>query len=301
MATTHIRVTLNEALQIKAGRVPVDAVDVPLADVLPLLGVLPREELARCPARLQEGPFNPELAEATPEIVAEQLKLRGEARVARKLVQEEADRERKQREEERLAEVAAQRAKLDAEYLTRVNAGKHVDCFDRDGDVATHWRSFFERHPEALATARASREAAVAEREARDEADNAQARAFVIAHVPEYRRAAEDGCDVRHRATEAVLAWLKERDAVETHGDDVHTCPSAQAYAKLDEVKQLIHDVPGDVLRNAEVMITRGDLANKLHEKRIRTCVRVDCELPWGEEIDRSFLAEGDPDLIDED
>lgn len=126
--------------------------------------------------------------------------------------------------------------------------------------------------------------------DAEKEALRAAARAYVLEHVPEYTRAASEGCDVRHRATEHVRGLLAAFGAVLSCSDEPHPCPSARAYAKLDEVTAALAAIP--VMTGAEITLTRSDVAGKNEPEDLRTCVRIEHVLPWGAEVDRVVVAE---------
>lgn len=130
-----------------------------------------------------------------------------------------------------------------------------------------------------------------AEREAKAEVWRAAARAYVIEHVPEYARAASEGCDVRHRATEHVQAQLAALGAAPTASDEPHTCPSAHAYAELDRLTAAVAALPG--MEGAELEITRSDVNWRRGTPALyRTCIHIAHELPWGDDIDRAINTE---------
>lgn len=192
--------------------------------------------------------------------------------------------EREEKEARERAEAERQEdERLDAEGLDL------ADTLDKRGGPLYSWQGTYRRHPDALQRARA----ALAEREAcqaaRVERDKAVAREYVLAHVPEYSRAASEGCDVRHVASDHVREYLATLGAIETYSDDPHKCPSAKAYAALDEIKATLSAV--GVFGDAEISITRADISTR-KEPRIRTCIRIQASLPWGDEIDRSVIAE---------
>lgn len=154
--------------------------------------------------------------------------------------------------------------------------------------------------------AHAARDVAKAVKERRNEEREATereaAKVFVLAHVPEYARAATEGCDVRHRATECVVAWLVDvLDARVSYSDELHTCPSAKAYQAHDETRAALARSPGGALSEATLTLTRSDICKRRGHKTIRTCVHIECALPWGGEIDLVALAESEPEDEPED
>lgn len=227
---------------------------------------------------------------------AEAWVLQSHAQQQKALADVRAKREEEEaRERERVAE-AEQRedARLDAEGLDL------VDTLDRRGEPTYSWQGTYRRHPDALQRARAALTEREACQAARVERDKAVAREYVLAHVPEYSRAASEGCDVRHVASDHVRGYLATLGAIKTYSDDPHKCPSAKAYAALDEIKATLSKslmfttasspAPVDVFGDTEISITRADISRK--ETRIRTCIRIQASLPWGDEIDRSVIAE---------
>lgn len=211
-----------------------------------------------------------------------------EARAARAAESEAKEAQRSKR----LREEKEEREKTEDERLENPDLD-WASLVSRDGHPEWAWANTLQRHPEALVRARAFRAARDAAEAEQIEHSKIAAKDYVLSHVPDYVRAAVEGCDVRHRATDHVLSLLADLGGFETFSDTPHTCPSATAYAKLDEVRGRLASL--DVLCDARLAITRADVSPTT-DKRIRTCVRITHTMPWGVEIDRSVLAEPEPD-----
>lgn len=122
-------------------------------------------------------------------------------------------------------------------------------------------------------------------------------RAYVVENVPEYRRAAEEGHDVRAIAAGHVTLLAKR--ALATVGPVVscykdggaRDCPSADAYAVLDAARALDLTVPG-IVRATGAEIVRIDVSP--HSTAAwRTAVEV--ELEWADGTGGSLHVLADP------
>ncbi len=122
--------------------------------------------------------------------------------------------------------------------------------------------------------------------------------AYVIAHDPEFRRAAEDGHDVTGIAEGRVTDLLGARLATvaplaESHGrDEPRECPSAAAYAVLDAVRALDLSVPG-IVDMTRTELVRIDVWPTGTRREYRTAVRV--TLTWADGTEGTLYVLADP------
>jgi hypothetical protein len=137
----------------------------------------------------------------------------------------------------------------------------------------------------------AVRNAAGAERETREATWRSACAAYVLRWVPEYARAARDGCDVRGLARETSVAACTEMirslglETVETYTDaEPHPRPHHRAYEALDRVTGLLNSTHGEDIAAASpglvdrisTRIVRADTCEANGCKLgIRTCIEV--------------------------
>lgn len=124
------------------------------------------------------------------------------------------------------------------------------------------------------------------ERAARAEKYAHLCRAYVREHVPEFARAAADGCDVnRHaesHATRAIIDRIEHSDlrVIDTYLSNApaHACPSQYAYSVFDVVtKALTEQELPTPIASATPRIVRDDTCEDC--RAIRTCVEI--EFAW--------------------
>lgn len=212
---------------------------------------------------------------------------------------------------ERAAETAQVAARNEQSVLAAL-AAPDADWLDRDGTVTGSPRGvyvypdvqddprlvsrreglapFAAARKEELARAKAEREAAetrkAAQREERLAPFREACRAYVIARVPEFERAAKEGHDVSTKARAALKAEIsrvlgKIGPVVEpTRDPKPRECPAAEAYRVLDAVRLLTPiDGAEGICRLGECEIVHADIGPR--EDVYRTLVRV--PVLWGD------------------
>lgn len=114
---------------------------------------------------------------------------------------------------------------------------------------------------------------------------------YVVVHVPEYVRAAEDGNDVRGVAVRHLRDRLEERlpfhnlpiPRTEFPGAvEAHSCPNAHAYEILDRVTLLAdREFRSELIANITTRIVRADISESSHTTW-RTFVELSLETHEG-------------------
>jgi len=117
----------------------------------------------------------------------------------------------------------------------------------------------------------------------------AACRDYVIAHVPEFARAARDGKDVSGPAVKAlraeIVGWLDAAglETVEYYQSREQATPRTLAYERLDATRAAISDRAGNhpLIKKITTEIERVDICEDIHTWR--TAVRIWIELANGE------------------
>lgn len=117
---------------------------------------------------------------------------------------------------------------------------------------------------------------------ARLEAAQNLAREYVIAHVPDYVQAAEDGCDVRGVAVRHLEKTIESRSQWWRYDDEAirdveaHSCPNALAYATLKVAEAFAEDYRQEaIVESIETRIVRAQFRRADGEKTFRTMIEL--------------------------
>jgi len=123
-------------------------------------------------------------------------------------------------------------------------------------------------------------------------------REYVIRCVPEFARAATDGCDVSSVAIKALRAeiWRRLGEAsgitvVDSYAERCQGLPRSFAYERLDQVRVLVARLANHpLISSIDSSVVRADLDPRRGHENWRTCVAVEAVLANGDSLDTVYV-----------